>query len=233
MCIPTTCSSCQSVDSQGMQFDKDMVVSVDASDIATILHANPYEERTTLLMQKVHVSDDAPVKPRSICLSETDPTVHGMKYEARALELYRKQRGSIVVPTETFNHPLYPWIRGRPDGISKIRNAIVEVKCPLTFHPPRLECIPEMYQHQMQAYMSILQRTSCEYVQYDKWNDRIDIMVVQRDPEWLNRVLPSLQLFRDQVYFYRLEKHRHVLASSHARKTNKTRPTRDEKKVVS
>lgn len=216
-----------------MNSDKDRVVAVDASDIATILHANPYEERTTLLMQKVHVSDDTSIKPRSPRISETDPTVHGMKYEARALELYRKERGSIVVPTETFTHPSYPWIRGRPDGISKIRNAIVEVKCPLTFHPPRLECIPEMYQHQMQAYMSILQRTSCEYVQYDKWNDRIDIVVMQRDPEWLDRVLPSLQLFRDQVEFYRLEKHRHVLASSHAQKANKTRPTRDEKKVVS
>lgn len=206
-------------------------VFVDASDIATILHDNPYEDRTALLMQKVHVCDETCTKPRiQQCTPKTHPIAHGLKYESRALELYQRQRGSILIPTETFTHPCYPWIRGRPDGISKIRNAIVEVKCPLTFHPPRLDCIPLMYIHQMQAYMSILGRTSCEYVQYDKWNDTIDVVIVHKDPDWIKRVLPSLQLFREQVLFYRLDKHRHVLQKPNGNESIKVRV---EKKVES
>lgn len=179
-------------------------INIDATDISTILHTNPYCTRTSLLLQKSKVDTQQEGRLQRIphVSQEPDSLSHGKTNEIPAIRLYEQRVGDKVQQVDTQSHKLYPWLRGRPDGISMSRRSLVEIKCPLSFHPPSIEWIPVTYMHQMQAYMEIFDIPMCDYVQYDKWNENIDIIPVPRDSDWLQRVIPSLVLFRDQVKFY-------------------------------
>lgn len=189
-------------------------IGIDATDISTILHTNPYCTRTSLLLQKCKVEMRQDGRFQRIPHVSQEPTSlsHGKTNEILAIQMYERTVGDTVQQVDTQSHRLYHWLRGRPDGISVSRRSLVEIKCPLSFHPPSIEWIPVTYMHQMQAYMEIFDIPTCDYVQYDKWNESIDIIPVPRDPEWLQRVIPSLILFRDQVKFYRDKDHQRAIS---------------------
>lgn len=178
-------------------------VWIDASDIGTILHENPYKARRSLLLQRCRDrlrSGATETKPDTTVVPES--LLHGQTHEAEAMRAYESKRGPVRVPEDTFTNPTFPGLRGRPDGIRTDERTVVEIKCPMTFHPPEIACIPKMHMHQMQAYLHLLDYETCDYVQYDAWNDRMDIIPVGRDDGWWDRVRSALDLFREQVAYY-------------------------------
>lgn len=190
-------------------------VWVDASDVGTILHDNPYATRKSLLLHRCRdrLLGTRTTPTHADASSVPEALTHGRVQERAALRAYEAKRGTVHVPQDTYTNPRFPGLRGRPDGIRPSDRVVVEIKCPMSFHPPDVACIPKVHVHQMQAYLHLLGYDRCDYVQYDAWNDRMDIIDVEKDGSWWDRVAPALRLFREQLQYYSANDERYRLVA--------------------
>lgn len=181
----------------------------EASEIHTILHENPYCSRRHLLLRKVHearAQDEPGVEePRPFGKdTPTDSLAHGTAYESRALDLFAERIDeALIVPDCAFTHAGYPDLCGKPDALLRGTRACVEVKCPV--RPKPIQEWVRFYQHQCQAYLEILRYETCWLVVYDHEEDTIEVEAIARDPMWWDRVRPAMDLFAQQVAYYRVQ----------------------------
>lgn len=181
-----------------------MSVRVDATDVSIILHENRYCSRAHLLRKKVHAArsrnHDPTEKPEGE-RRKTFQLAHGVEHEGRALELFGKIHGvTLEFPAQPRRAERYQSLHGIPDALVEGRREIVEAKCPMV--DKSMDEIASFYHHQMQTYMEIWDYDACWLVVYDRRLDTIEYRRVPREPGWLERVRPALELFERQVVYY-------------------------------
>lgn len=129
-------------------------------------------------------------------------TAHGQKYEDEARDMMASFLGEEVVDFGLLVHPTLPWLGASPDGVTKTGKC-VEIKCPM-----RRQIIPGVvphhYEPQIQVQMEVCDLDTTLFVQYrpaamnpDK-KPILDITVVERDRQWFQDNLGSMQQFFDE-----------------------------------
>lgn len=178
---------------------------IDATDIHTIVHENPFCSRRHLLLRKVHALREAQgaigdAKPQGRDAS-TAPLGHGTVHESRALQKVVQTLGvEVVVPDCSYQHPDYPLLSGKPDGLVKGQTACIEIKCPMRWKP--ISEWARFYQHQCQAYLSMLEYDRCYLCVFDAEDDTVEVCTIERDDTWWKTIRPKLELFESQVRYY-------------------------------
>ena len=172
--------------------------SISASSVPSVLGDNPYQDRHSVLLEKVFGKE----------FQSSEATLHGQKYEEVALEKFVERTGKTVFETGLLLHPKYPFIGGSPDGLCADFET-VEIKCPL-----RRRVIPQQPPHhyiaQMLCVMECLDIPVCHFIELEvagihgeESPELFTTCKVHRDPEWWKRSLPILQKFWDDVLYYR------------------------------
>jgi putative phage-type endonuclease len=180
-----------------------------SSDVDTVLGNNKYAKPLEVLFKKCGIS-----KP----FTGNEATRHGQKYEDEAIkhycELYNKKTHSFgLLP-----HPEIEWLGGSPDDITE-DGIVIEVKCPLRRKIVMGE-IPKHYIGQIKMNMEICNLDKAVFIEYRpkhmNENNEILLNVVEldRDPEWFKSVFPILESFWNEVLHYRtvgIENHKDYL----------------------
>lgn len=168
---------------------------ITASDIASVLGANPYKSRNALLASKV--------QPPKEYVSNF-ATEHGNRYEDEARLLFGSMYGLDTWEVGLFRHSEHKWLGGSPDGIAS-DGSLIEIKCPVK-RPIRHE-IPAYYYPQVQICMEVLDIPKCYFIQYKPetiYNKgTIDVLEVHRSKAWFADSFPHIREFWDDVLKYR------------------------------
>ena len=123
---------------------------ITASDVATALKVNKYQTQNSLLKKK-----SLPISENTNSFNSS-ATLHGNKYEDEARLLFSERYKLETWEIGLFQHPLYSWIGGSPDGIASDGN-LIEIKCPVTREITH--DIPEHYYPQLQNGMNDKNKT--------------------------------------------------------------------------
>jgi putative phage-type endonuclease len=161
-----------------------------ASDVATVIGVNPYETVEDVMYKKCGFRR----------FFNNTATLHGNKYEEEARDIYCERYGETCYEIGVVPHPLYPWLGGSPDGITK-SGKLIEIKCPLTRKITGE--VPKYYIPQVQLLMEILDLETCDFIQYRPPNGFAEsefvIKTIPRDREWFTKYLPVMKQFWDDV----------------------------------
>ena len=171
---------------------------------------NPYSKPNELLYQKCGIE-----KP---FVSNT-ATLHGQRYEDTAIEIYCRITGKVNYnfgllcycdihkDFENYNDK-YNFIGGSPDGIVEsienpdIEPILIEVKCP--YRRKIVDgLLPEYYLPQVQLNLFICNLNIADFIEYSPMDNKINIVRVYKDNNWLNKNIPILCDFWDNVIKYR------------------------------
>jgi len=169
-----------------------------SSDIDTVLGQNKYAKPDEVLFKKCGIA-----KP----FMGNEATRHGQKYEDEAIEIYCKLYNKKTKSFGLLPHPTIPWIGGSPDDITH-DGIVIEVKCPLRRKIVMGE-IPLCYQAQVKMNMEIADLDRAVFIEYRPAHMNpngemiLNVVEVERDPEWVVGVLPILENFWKNVIWYR------------------------------
>jgi len=182
-----------------------------SSDAATVLGINPYSKPDELLFKKCGYDP----KP----FISNIATLHGQKYEDTAIELYCRITGKFNynfgcicytdVHKEFCNYDSrYDFLAGSPDGIAEsIYNPdeepiLLEVKCPYR-RPIKDGYIPEYYYPQVQLNLFICDLNIADFIEFCPKTNKLNIVRISKDYNWINKHVPLLINFWNQVIHYR------------------------------
>jgi putative phage-type endonuclease len=174
-----------------------------ASDVAAALDIKPFESfkgsaRKDLLKKKVLRTKFS-----------NKFTQHGTKLEDVAKTLFEKMSGETVLDFGLLVHPEHAWLGASPDGVTTTGRAI-EIKCPVTRKVVPGE-VPHHYFPQVQIQMEVMDLDEVVFIQYKPdsltWPAPgvFDVVVVKRDRDWFDEVLPALREFFDEMIQARLD----------------------------
>ena len=167
-----------------------------ASDAGTALGVNPYETPNDFILKKCGHSD----------FKGNAATEHGNKFEDEARDLYCERYGEVSHEIGLYQHPVYPWLGGSPDGLTE-SGKLIEIKCPLRRKISNE--VPIYYMAQVQLLLEILNLEEAVFIQYKPssltWPQPYEFVVtnVIRDREWWNESLPKLHCIWDKVLLHR------------------------------
>ena len=177
-----------------------------ASQIASAVGDNPYENRGTAIRKKVGLEPG---------FTGNAATEHGNKYEDVAIEKYEKRTGEKVlafgllesIKTSHRGEDVdTSFLAGSPDGITASLR-LIEVKCPYRRRPNGI--IPAHYVHQVQTLMHILQIPVCDFIEYvpgGTWQEEIfTVVTITRCDVFWETNFPVLQRFWNEVLSLRGE----------------------------
>ena len=173
-----------------------------SSDAATVLGINPYSKPEEVLFRKCGHD----IKP----FSGNIATRHGQKYEDEAIEKYcdltnqKNYNFGLISHKEVYNTDDYYWLAGSPDGIAIEEGkepVLLEVKCPYR-RKIITGYIPEYYVPQVQLNMFICNLNVADFIEYLP-PDKMNIVRVYRNQQWLDDNLPKLKIFWESVEYYR------------------------------
>ena len=186
-----------------------------SSDAASVLGISPYNKPHELLFKK--------------CGYDTKPfvgniaTLHGQKFEDTAIELYCKITGrvnhnfgcicytDVHSKLEEYNSD-YDFLAGSPDGIveseykdekhTEEEPILIEVKCP--FRRKIIDgYIPNCYYPQVQLNLFICNLNIADYIEFCPKTNKLNIVRIEKDIEWINVNVPILIDFWKDVKYYR------------------------------
>lgn len=186
---------------------KDKLTSSDAS---SVLGINPYSSQDELLYKKCGID-----KP----FIGNIATLHGQKYEDEAIELYCKITNrenydfGLLCYQDVYKNNMnineeHFFLAGSPDGIAinkfdnSIEPVLLEVKCPFR-RPIKDGYIPHYYVPQVQLNLYICDLNIADFIEYDPFRKKINIVRIVRDQRWLDNNIPILYEFWDKVLYYR------------------------------
>ena len=182
-----------------------------SSDAATVLGTNPYSKPHELLFKK--------------CGYDTKPfvgnvaTLHGQKYEDTAIDLYCQITGKInynfgcICYTDVHNkfqdyNTSYDFLAGSPDGIVESQYdpneepILLEVKCP--YRRKIVDgYIPKYYYPQVQLNLFICDLSIADFIEFCPNTNKLNIVRIAKDYNWIYENVPVLIKFWDQVELYR------------------------------
>lgn len=100
---------------------------IGASDCATILHLNPYQNDFELYLLKTGQKKEKPLRNQSD--GRPDPRQHGQTHEDAARSAAMAATEMLLAPV-CMEHGTIPWMRASLDGYDPVENVLLEVKCP-------------------------------------------------------------------------------------------------------
>lgn len=166
-----------------------------SSDIDTVLGHNKYAKPEEVLFKKNGVR-----KP----FTGNHATRHGEKYEDEAIRLYCERYDKKTFSFGLIPHPTISFLAGSPDDIT-YDGIVVEVKCPLR-RKIVLGEIPEHYQSQIRMNMEIADLDRGVFIEYQPCEvfgtEVLNVVHIDRDPEWFKNVFPKLEEFWNDVLRY-------------------------------
>ena len=168
-----------------------------SSDVDTILGNNKYSKPEEVLFKKCGLG-----KP----FLGNEATRHGQKYETEAIKLYCERNNKKSLSFGLLPHPTIEWLAGSPDDITE-DGIVIEVKCPLRRQIIIGE-IPEHYIGQIKMNMEICNLDRAVFIEYKPAvpnisEEILNIVNIERDPQWFIGVLPCLESLWNQVLHYR------------------------------
>ena len=189
-----------------------------SSDAATVLGTNPYSKPYELLFKKCGYDP----KP----FISNVATLHGQKYEDTAIELYCQITGKFnynfgcICYSDVHNtfdnyDSNNDFLAGSPDGIVESlydpneEPILLEVKCPYR-RPIKDGYIPIYYYPQVQLNLFICDLSIADFIEYCPKTNKLNIVRIHKDMNWINKHLPILTNFWKEVENYRnigIEKH--------------------------
>ena len=176
-----------------------------SSDAGTVLDLNPYQKPYEVLFKKCGYDP----KP----FAGNIATRHGQKYEDEAIDKYCELTGQVnynfglIAHEDVYHNKDYYWMAGSPDGIAisktndKADPVLLEVKCPYR-RKIKFGKIPEYYLPQVQLNLFICDLRVADFIEYLP-PDTMNIVRVYRDQKWLDKNIPVLQEFWQEVEHYR------------------------------
>lgn len=182
-----------------------------SSDAATVLGTNPYSKPNELLFKKCGYDP----KP----FISNVATLHGQKYEDTAIELYCRITGKFnynfgcICYTDVHKDfdnydSRYDFLAGSPDGIVESlydkdeEPILLEVKCPYR-RPIKDGYIPEYYYPQVQLNLFICDLSIADFIEFCPKTNKLNIVRIAKDINWINKYIPILINFWNQVKYYR------------------------------
>ena len=181
-----------------------------SSDAATVIGTNPYSKPDELLLKKCGIE-----KP----FIGNVATLHGQKYEDTAIELYCRITGKrnhnfglicysdVNKEFDNYNDN-HKFLAGSPDGVAESltdANAepiLLEIKCP--YKRPIIDgYIPEYYVPQVQLNMYICNLEVADFIEYCPRTNKLNIVRLYKDMNWLNKQIELLSAFWKKVEYYR------------------------------
>ena len=124
-------------------------------------------------------------------------TEYGIFHEHLAKSDY-EMKSSVNVESTDF-HKRDNWIGASPDGLIG-DDGLIEIKCPFSVKDDKAPAFKDIadlphYYAQMQVQMFVTKRLWCDFVQWNKYDMRVQ--TVRLDSAWLNKNLPALRQFFD------------------------------------
>lgn len=171
-----------------------------SSDVDSVLGTNKYSNSDEVLFKKCGIA---------VPFVGNEATRHGQKYEDEAIEHYCKLYNKRNYSFGLIPHPTISWLGGSPDDITH-DGIVIEVKCPLR-RKIKMGEIPAHYINQIRMNMEICNLDRGVFIEYrpsfmNKDNQPIlNIVHIERDPEWFPSIYPVLELFWKRVEHYRKE----------------------------
>lgn len=126
---------------------------ITATNIASILKLNPYENSDQLLKKK-RSKDVTPITNKAMR--------HGQFFEDVAKNIYEQKTNYKVITPGLLIHPSYEWLGASCDGIVQDSH-LVEFKC--YYSKPINQSVPLMYWIQCQIQMEVLDYDKCDLVE--------------------------------------------------------------------
>lgn len=183
-----------------------------SSDAATVLGINPYSKPHELLFKKCGYDP----KP----FVSNVATLHGQKYEDTAIELYCRITGKVnynfgcICYTDVHNKlsnydTKYDFLAGSPDGIvESLYNEyeepiLLEIKCPYR-RVIKDGYIPQYYYPQVQLNLFICDLNIADFIEYCPKTNKLNIVRITKDYNWINEYVPILIDFWKNVEYYRV-----------------------------
>lgn len=161
---------------------------ITGSRIGAILGLNPYQSRADVLRQMVREALGAESE-----FTGNDATRYGQSKEPEALALYEGERGVMTYGgDECIVHPEHDFLAVTPDGLVD-PGGMIECKAPYSASYTHWSERP-YYEAQMRLQLECCGRDWCDFVVLDR-DGKIHTSRMERDPEWLPSVLPTLQAF--------------------------------------
>lgn len=141
-----------------------------------------------------------------------EATQHGIDNEDKAIKLYEKKMGRRVVELGLTQHPSIDILAHSPDGISLKSLSddpavydepiLLEIKCPYT-RAIKEGKVPVYYMGQLQLGLFVFDLKRAHFVQYKEDPYILDITVVERDENWLNKNMPLFNQFWKDVEYWK------------------------------
>lgn len=177
-----------------------------ASSIASAVGENPYDSRMSAVRKKIGLGP---------AFKGNAATEHGNHYEDIAVGIYEERTGEKQIEfgllesikTTHNGEPVdTSFLAGSPDGITA-SGRLLECKCPYRRKPTGK--VPNMYMHQIQGLMHMLDLPICDFFEYipeAEWQKEVFIIttVLRSDIYWEN-TFRKMQDFWSDVVFYRNE----------------------------
>ncbi len=202
-----------------------------ASQIASAVGDNPYENRLTAIRKKVGLEPG---------FTGNAATEHGNKYEDVAIGIYEQRSEEKVIEFGLLESIKYKhkgedvntsFLAGSPDGITA-SGRLIEVKCPFRRKPNGV--VPGHYVHQIQTLMHILDLPVCDFIEYVPagiWTAEIfSVVTVYRCDVFWEKNFPILQRFWNEVLSLQGEIEMHGI--EYADEKTKPPPKRTRKKKL-
>lgn len=171
-----------------------------SSDVDSVLGTSKYSSKDEILFKKCGIQ--AP-------FTGNKATRHGQKYEDEAIDLYCKMYDKKNYSFGLIPHPTINWLGGSPDDITE-DGIVIEVKCPLSRKIVMGE-IPSHYISQIKMNMEICNLDKGVFIEYKPAHmcpdgqHILNIVHIDRDPQWFEEILPVLEDFWKSVEHYRKE----------------------------
>ena len=169
----------------------------------TILGTNRFQTRDQVIAEKA----GCPVEFKGSCATQ-----HGIDNEEKAIKLYEKECGRTVVELGLTQHPSIDILAHSPDGISlkslsddrlgDNEPILLEIKCPYTRDIKKGK-VPVYYMGQLQLGLFVFDLKKAHFVQYKETPYTLDITVVERDENWLEKNMPLFTKFWDDVEYWK------------------------------
>lgn len=148
------------------------------------------------------------VNPKQFKSSATE---YGKNKEKIALNSYQTQTGNIISDMGLIVNPSASWLACSPDGVDLKRNVLIEIKCPVLGATKNLsDLLPQLkylhfknncfnlkknhnYYGQVQLGMFILNIESCEFLIFSQFENKCEIITVNKDNIFLGKLIPALK----------------------------------------
>lgn len=124
------------------------------------------------------------------------PLQYGQDMEPIVIEMFEAQTGKNVRSVGSVPHPLYPWLRGSPDGFILEEQALVEVKTGYSVAHSLFFIKPEHFV-QIQTQLACCDLEFCYLLRF--FENALYVDIVKRETKWFDAAYPAFQREWDEL----------------------------------